>query len=156
MGGAGFGATFAAGTWLVIYGYAQADGPGGAMLSPRTSALLIATVVLLGFTAGCAWCVQHQCRKLQQHFDARIDQLRHQQKCDNEALIRNELTVLLPRFDAQMLHTLQRAFRYEADGLLRALDDRKFRAGLLARAVAQVPPQPGHGRVLPIRRDRED
>lgn len=153
MAGTGIAAGFAACTWIVIYCYARGDGPGGAMMSPRTSALLMAATVLLGFISGCSWCVKYQSDKNRRHFDGRLDQLRRDLNLDTQTVLRNEVTHVLPRLDAQMLHTLQRAFRHEADAMLRARDERAFRANFVARAAAQVPPQPGHGRVLPIRRE---
>jgi hypothetical protein len=153
MAGSGIGAAFAACTWLVIFSYAHSDGPGGAMLSPRTSGLLMTATVLLGATSVCSWCSKHQADRTQRHFDLRIEQLRDLLKSDTATLLREEVTHVMPRLDANMLHTIQRGFRHEADAMLRAREERAFRANLVARAVAQVPPQPGHGRVLPIRRE---
>jgi hypothetical protein len=159
-------AGFLAALYVAIWCYTASDGPDGVKLQAPFACLLLGSAGTFGCTATGLWAIRYQADRLtgqlREHVDARLEwhraqvcaQIRAEVRADTGRLLTEEITHVLPRLDAQMLHALQRAFKAEAGTLTRAIADQGFRSGLVARATAAVPAQPG-ARILPLRA-RED
>lgn len=154
MRGGGWLAGFLATMYAALCIYAASDGHGGIELPPPFAGVLLGAAGTFACTSAGMWAIRDQARETRRHVDTRIEQQRDDVRADTEKLISNELTQLMPRLDANMLHTLQQTFRAEGERLARTTTDKGYRSGLVARATAAVPNQTG-GRILPLRA-RED